>query len=56
MFWKEDKKANIPMEKKPSSCITENEKPQKTLFKGPRSLSTFIIQLIRYEIVSVRIR
>ena len=39
-----------------SSCITEYDNPQKTFYKGPRGLLTFIVQLIKYKIVSVRVR
>ena len=39
-----------------SSCITEYDKPQKTFCKGPRGHLTFIVQSIRYKIVSVKVR
>ena len=38
------------------SYITEYDKPQKISYTGPRGLLTFIAQLIRYKIVSVRVR
>ena len=39
-----------------SSCTTEFDKPQKTFCKGPRGHSAFIVQFVRYKIVSVGVR
>ena len=57
-FEKKRQKAKHSNEKKSafSSCITEYDNPQKTFYKGPGGLLTFIVQLIKYKIVSVRVR
>ena len=57
-FEKKDKTPNLPMKKSLlfSSCVTEYDKPRKTFYKGPRGLLTFIVQLISYKMISVRVR
>ena len=60
VFWKKNRqKGTHSNEKKDSffgSCITEYDKPQKISYTGPRGLLTFIVQLIRYKTVSIRVK
>ena len=54
---KEGKKANIPMKKNLLFFLYYRAwQTWKHFFKGPRGLWTFIVQLIRYKIVFVRLR